>query len=223
MPGEGRKNREDRLKLEKSGSWVSSSTDFVILLKLLYRHSKSVGDNFSPYVLCAVPMLFSYLRCLMIEYEASFPPIPPNRQHLKVLSKPNDFLKMLNRYNVTGNLLQEAILLNEIRNEIVHPVHLPTGTPDNWPEYLQEIKKMGLLHSTSKVEGDYDFFSQMSSHKLFSWACRVTQDIAACIVRSNPQKSEHFGRFAVPFQEINSETVFISAITCEHKRNHNPH
>ena len=220
MAGEGRKNREDRLKFEKSGTWVSSSTDFFILLKRLYCHSESVGDNFSPYVLCAVPMLFSYLRCLMIEYEAFS---PPNRRYLEVLSKPNDFLKMLNHYNVTGNLLQEAILLNEIRNEIVHPVHLPTGTPDNWPEYLQEIKRMGLLQSTGKVEGDYPFFSQMSSHKLFSWACRVAQNIAACIVRSNSQKSEHFGRFAVPFQEVNSETVFISAITCEHKRNHNPH
>ncbi len=213
MGGEGRKSREDRLKLEKSGTWVSSSTDFTILLKRLYRHSKnyskSVDGNCSPYVLCAIPMLFSALRCLMIEYESFY---PPDRAVLKVLTEPNDFSKMLDHYKVTGQLLQEANLLNEIRNEIVHPAHLPTGTSDNWPEYLQEIKQMGLLQSTGKVEVDYDFFAQMSSHKLFSWACRVAQDIAACIVQSNSQKSKTKVRFTVNFQEINNENDLCMSI-----------
>ncbi|MCL5284263.1 MAG: hypothetical protein M1313_00650 [Nitrospirae bacterium] len=206
MGNEGRRSREDRLKLESSGTWVSSSTDFTILLKLLYlqskNYSKSVDGNCSPYVLCAIPMIFSALRCLMIEYESVS---PPNRTALKVLTEPNDFLKMLDHYKVTGQLLKEANLLNEIRNEIVHPAHLPTGTPDNWPEYLQEIKKMGLLQSTGKVEADYAFFAQMSSHKLFSWACCVAQDIAACIVKSDSEKFKIKGRFTINFQEINSE------------------
>lgn len=202
MGGEGRRSREDRLKLEFSGTRVSSSTDFTILIKLLYLQSKNYSKsdgNYPPYSLCAIPMIFSALRCLMIEYESVS---PPNRTTLKVLTEPNDFLKMLDYYRVTGQLLKKANLSNEIRNEIVHPARLPTGTSDNWPEYLQEIKKMGLLQSTSKGEGDYDFFSQMSSHKLFTWACRVAQDIAAGIVKSDSEKFKIKGMFIINFQEI---------------------
>ncbi len=206
MAGEGRKSREDRLTTEKSGAWASSSTDFVVLVRHLYCHSRdyaeSVDGNYSPYALCAIPMLFSALRCLMIEYE-SFP--PPDRAVLEVLTKPNDFANMLNRYKVTGQLLREAELLNGIRNEIAHPAHRPTGTPDNWPGYLREIKKMGLLQSTGGSEADYVLIAQMSSHNLLAWACRVTRDIAACILRSNSQKAETLAGFLDSYHKIGFE------------------
>jgi hypothetical protein len=49
------------------------------------------------------------------------------------------------RYGLSGELLKDFECLCEIRNEIVHPVPLPTGTHDNWLEYLRRIKDKNLL------------------------------------------------------------------------------
>ena len=44
------------------------------------------------------------------------------------------------RYGLSGELLTDFECLCEIRNEIVHPVPLPPGPSDNWPEYLRRVK-----------------------------------------------------------------------------------
>lgn len=203
MTGEGRKSRNERLLTTSSGTYGSSSVDFVVLVRRLYKQSKAYADscdgNCSPYALCGIPMLMTALRCLMIEYE-SLP--PADRSSLKILTKPNDFMKMLEHYRVSDPLLREARLLSEIRNEIVHPAHLPAGTSDNWPDYLRELKNTGLLQSTGEADGDYVFFSQLSSHKLLAWASRVTRDIAECIVHSNLSKAGRAEGFLASYNSI---------------------
>jgi hypothetical protein len=92
------------------------------------------------------------------------------------------------RYRVCGKLLEEAGLLIEVRNEMVHPVPLPVGGRDNCPEYLRRLKETGLLNSTG-LATDYLFVDQMASHKLFAWSCRVTRDLAQYVVASDPDKS----------------------------------
>jgi hypothetical protein len=185
----GKKDRDERLLVRKSGAFASSSVDFVVLVRLLYsasrEHAKGIGGNCSPYALCAIPMLLTALRCLMVEYESAR---PTNEATLEKLTKPNDFLAMLEYYRAPNELMGEARLLCEIRNEIIHPAHLPAGTSDNWPDYLRELKNRGLLQTTGNISADYVFFSQMKSHRLFSWASRVTRDIAKCILESDPAK-----------------------------------
>src|SRR5580692_2849162 len=120
----GRADRTERLKELKPGAWGSSSADFVHLIRSLLEYSKAYAARFdgncSPYSLCAIPMLLSSLRCLAVEY-ASF--LPFDADALDELAAPDDFGKMLTRYRVEEPLRSEALLLQQVRNEIIHPVH----------------------------------------------------------------------------------------------------
>jgi hypothetical protein len=199
----GRTDRAERLKGLKPGVWGSSSADFAHLVRSLLEQSKAYAarfdGNFSPYSLCAIPMLLSSLRCLVVEY-ASFPPFDADA--LDELAAPDDFGKMLTRYGVEDPLRSEALLLQEVRNEIIHPVHRPTGTPDNCPDYLRPLKGQGLLQSTGRVDSDYIFLSQLQSHRLLKWACRVTGDLAARVIQSNPAKIAALGGFIENYNSL---------------------
>src|SRR5580658_3115912 len=199
----GRTDRTERLKGLKPGAWGSSSADFVHLILSLLEHSKAyaarIDGNCSPYALCAIPMLLSSLRCLVVEH-ASFPTFDADA--LDELAAPDDFGKMLTRYRVEDPLRSEALLLQEVRNEIVHPVHRPTGPPDNCPDYLRPLKGQGLLQSTGRVDCDYIFLSQLQSHRLLKWACRVTSDLAAKVIQSNPEKIAALGDFIENYNSL---------------------
>jgi len=178
----GRADRTERLKELKPEAWGSSSADFAHLIRCLVEHSKAyaarIDGNCSPYALCAIPMLLSSLLCLVVEH-ASYPPVSASA--LDELNARDDFGKMLSRYRVEDPLRSEALLLQEVRNEITHPAHRPTGTPDNCPDYLRPLKNQGLFQSTGKMDSDYLFLSQLQSHRLLKWACRVTRDLAAAV------------------------------------------
>lgn len=203
MAANGKKDRDERLLTHKAGAWGTSSVDFVVLVRELFAHSKSYADridgNCSPYPLCAIPMLLSAIRCLMIEYE-SFPPL--NVGVLELLTKRGDFAEMLTHYSIEETLRKDAEILNELRNEIAHPAHRPAGTLDNWPDYLRGLKEKGLMQSTGVRDSDYIFFEQMKSHRLFAWACRVTRHVAERIIQSNPQKVNAFADFLKTYNSI---------------------
>jgi hypothetical protein len=99
---------------------------------------------------------------------------------------------METRYRVSGDLLEDLRDLMEIRNEILHPVPLPTGTPDNWPDYLRRVKQKGLLTTSGSPNCDYVMLGQIASHKLFAWAVEVTKRLYRAIVYSNPAKVQMF-------------------------------
>lgn len=79
------------------------------------------------------------------------------------------------RYRIGGELLRDIRELSEMRNEILHPVPLPPGTADNWPEYLRDIKKRGLVSPTGRPDADYITMHQIASHRLFVWAVAITR------------------------------------------------
>jgi hypothetical protein len=192
----GRTDRSGRLLENRSGASGSSSADFMHLVRLQFAHSAEyaarIDGNCSPYALSAIPMLLSSLRCLVVEY-ASYP--PRDSSMLDALTQPNDFAKMLERYRIDDPLRSESLLLQELRNEIIHPARRPSGTPDNWPEYLRVLKDKGVLQSTGRRDSDYIFFSQLQSHRLFAWSWRVTRDIVERILQSDPRKSPVLGDF----------------------------
>lgn len=189
MAGEGRQSRNDRLTKPQSGAWASSSVDFVVLVRHLRKHSSEFaaanGGNCSPYALCAIPMLLSALRCLMIECEAQ---ARPGQSSLEAFTRPNDLMAMLECYGVPASLLDEAKWLNEVRNEILHPAHLPSGTEDNWPAYLRGLKATGVLQSTGNPGADFDLIAQLSSHRLLAWSCRVARDLAEIVIRFHAER-----------------------------------
>lgn len=96
------------------------------------------------------------------------------------------------RYSVTGSVLEDFKDLIELRNELTHPVHLPPGTSDNWPDYLRRIKSLGLLNTTGKTDEDFDLLAQVASHRLFRWAFGVAKVLFQAIVNSDPQRASQF-------------------------------
>ncbi len=188
-----KKQRDERLTTDFPGVMGSSSADFMRLVRLLYGHSAEYAaahdGNVTPYTLAAIPMLFSALRCFVIEYESHW---PSNSEALSDLKDIGDIGRILDRYGVEDPLRTEAFFLREIRNEILHPVHRPTGTKDNWPGSLREVKNMGVLQSSGLPDADYIMMAQMGSHRLFGFACGVVRDIVSTIIASDRRKQSFF-------------------------------
>jgi|GEM_PF-1902373 len=202
----GRKERFERLTQRRAGAWETSSQDFLRLAGRLFRMSReearsSRDQNHSDFTYAGVPLLLAAVQSFIIEYEGmlNLQPLPDE------LSAPRGLAVLLeSRYSVTGDLLEDIRELVEIRNEIIHPVPLPPGTPDNWPDYLRRIKQRGLLSTTGDPKADYIMLSQISSHRLFEWAVEVTKEIYEVIVYSNPDKVLMFE----PYLDYNFQTLF---------------
>ncbi len=203
MATSGRADRSGRLLENRPGAWGSSSADFMRVVRLLFAHSEEyaarIDGNCSPYALTAIPMLLSSLRCLVVEY-ASYH--PRDSAMLDALTEANDFAAILDRYFIDDPLRSESLLLQELRNEIIHPAHRPSGTPDNWPDYLRVLKDKGVLQSTGRMDSDYIFFSQLQSHRLFAWSWRVTRDMIERILQSDPRKSPMLRDFLHNYEPV---------------------
>lgn len=170
-----RESRRSRVLEGKNGAWGSSSQDFLRVANLLYESSvvdaKRTGGNCSIYALAAMPMLFSALRCLLIELNAGMHGgSPKNGEILADLADlPNDIEVVLKHYPVSPDLRQKLLLLGEVRNEIIHPAHRPGAEKNGTPTYLKPLRDLGLLQSTGR-DTDYIWISQLQSHKLLTWA-----------------------------------------------------
>jgi hypothetical protein len=206
MPKKAREERSERLTQRKSGGWATTSQNVLYLVSKLYRLSAEEAaiaqDKIhSRYILAGLPLLFSAMYSFIIEYEAMLNPQPLSHDLLaeKGLA---DLLER--RYGVSSHLLEEFRDLTEIRNEIIHPIPLPVGTSDNWPDYLRRVKQQGLLCSTGSPQSDYLMLSQMESHSLFKWAVGITERVYKAIVNSDATKAASFQRFVHP----NFQTLF---------------
>ena len=201
----GRVDRIDRITERKSGSWGTSSQHVLALVAKLFRFSEqdassALDRNTSRYVYAGIPLLLAAAYSFVIEYEGilNVGSMPAN------LSTGEPLVKILEGYGAASELLTELQDLVEVRNEIIHPVPLPAGTPDNWPDYLRRIKQKGLLSTTGDPAADYILMSQIASHRLFKWAVDVTKSVYSVIVYSNPQKTSMF----LPILDYNFETLF---------------
>lgn len=205
MANPGRDDRLGRVTQRRSGAWGTTSQDLLYLTSKLFRNSKgeassSSDGNTSRFVYAGVPLLLAALHSFTIEYEGigTLGSLPA-----ELIEAPLAKL-METRYGVSGGLLEELRDLIEIRNEIIHPVPLPTGTPDNWPDYLRRVKEKGRLCTTGDPEVDYIFLAQLASHRLFSWAVEVTKGLYTAVVYSNPAKAQMFQ----PILDNNFKTLF---------------
>ena len=186
----GRKSREERLTIGHSGVWGSSSQDFIRLAYLLFEKSaeyaKSIDGNCSIYSLAGIPILFSALRCLLIEANAGIYCSEYNQGILDKLAKsPNDISIFIEIYEPIQKLREDIEILYEIRNEIIHPSHKPVGSPNNTPDYLNSLRERRLLQSTNKEDCDYIWLSQLQSHRLFFWAFETIESAARHILSSH--------------------------------------
>lgn len=191
---EGRNDRKSRLIDPKSGTWASSSQDFVRLANLLYEQSinyaKQTDGNCSIYTLAGIPVLFSALRCVLIEMNTPLLPSAKNaggpEKMKKLAESANDIRFLLDQYQdrISDGLKKKLELLVEVRNEIIHPAHLPSGAKHNTPTYLGPLRHEGILQSTGK-ESDYVFIAQLQSHRLFRWAFEIAGEVVEIVITSH--------------------------------------
>ncbi len=201
----GRIDREGRITQRKAGAWGSTSQDLLSVAARLFRLSRDESTarpdkNGSRFAYAGIPLLLAAVQSFAIEYEGilTLEPLPAE------LSAGSLAHLMETRYGVSGSLLEHLRDLIEIRNEIIHPVPLPSGTPDNWPDYLRRVKKKGLLTTTGNPNADYNLLAQVGSHKLFRWAINVTKKLYTAIINSNSAKVQIFQ----PFGDSNFKTFF---------------
>src|SRR5688572_10446303 len=95
--------------------------------QLSREYASKTDGNSSPYALAGIPMLFSALRCLLVELNTRFSDRTlRNRQILAVLADgANDIQVILDQYSVPLDLAHRLQLLLEIRHEIIYPAHAP--------------------------------------------------------------------------------------------------
>ena len=154
---------------------------------LSVREAKRSPDgNWSDYVYAGIPLLLASVHAFSVEYENTL----LRNSNLRPIDDLAGVVEQ--RYGMPGPLLQDIKDLVEIRNELIHPVPLPTGTPDNWPDYLRRIKDLGLLNTTCRPDGDYPLLSQIASHRLFTWAVGIVKQMFRAIVESNPDRAPLF-------------------------------
>lgn len=199
MVSRGRIDRRDRISNRKSGGWATTSQDLLSVASKQFALSKdeasrSSDKNHSRFVYAGLPLLLAAAWSFAIEYESmlALGSLPPE------LSTNSLVDLMQNRFGVAGDLLRDLRDLMEIRNEILHPVPLPTGTRDNWPDYLRHIKQKGLLTTSGDSKSDYLMLPQIASHRLFRWAVDVTKELYRAIVFSNNEKAQMFHRYLEP-------------------------
>ena len=87
-----RKDRKARLTEYRSGSWASSSQDYIRHATKLFEHSasyaRSIDGNCSPYALSGLPILLSALRAMLIEANSGMHGLGQNGNALKELGEP---------------------------------------------------------------------------------------------------------------------------------------
>jgi hypothetical protein len=198
----GTKDRLDRVKQRKTGQWSTVSSDLLFLASRIYKLSEkeaqaSKDGKSSKMVFAGIPLLLSSLTSLIIECESigvlTAPAVEPLEPLPEVLST---------RYGISGELLKDFECLCEIRNEIVHPVPLPTGSSDNWPEYLRRVKNMKITIEHPEPNVHYTFFAQMASHDLFSWSLYVTYRAYQAVIHSFPDRGGLLQFFLTTFSNF---------------------
>jgi len=178
---------------------ATASQDFLTLVARLFELSKrsaakAVDGNSSWYTYAGLPMLLAALQALVVEYEYLLNPTgrlaPPD------INSP----EFVRRYGIPDPLLDDFNDSIELRNEIIHPAHVPTGTPDNWPAYLRRVKDLGLLSTTGRSDGDYALLDQIASHRLFEWAITVVRSLYRLVIMSDPRRAPSFMGFYKMFE-----------------------
>jgi hypothetical protein len=199
----GRKDRAERLKQRKPGQWTTVSSDLLYLASKLYKQSEkdvrtAKDGRTSKMVFAGIPLLLTSLSALIIECESIGVPTPPTLDPLQPLPK-----LLSERYHMSGELLKDFECLCEIRNEIVHPVVLPTGSKDNWPEYLRRVKNKRVLVEHPNPGSHYT----MASHDLFAWAVAITREAYKAVIYSYPNDGRLIEIFLATFASFASDPL----------------
>jgi hypothetical protein len=183
----GREDRKQRLINPRSGAWASSSQDYIRLATLIFEQSatyaKSIDNNCSLYSLAGVPVLFSAFRAVLVEANSGLFGRVIRRDLLSELAAAPNELNFFKKYYIpTQDLAVQLAIMYEVRNEMVHPSHMPAGTSHGTPSYLLALRDQGILQTTNRADGDYNWIAQLQSHRLFTHAFATIESVAEIVL-----------------------------------------
>jgi len=193
----GRQSRTDRLISHHVGAWATTSQDYVVLATQIFALSASEASRnqkaMSAFVFAGLPLLFSAVRALLIECNSRAWGAELNVVALERLARePNELPLLREQYEIDARLASELGLLYEVRNEIVHPSHRPSGTADNTPDYLRSLKALGILVSTGDPKSDYTWTDQLQSHALFRFAFSRVEATVVKVLVHHQARDQYF-------------------------------
>ena len=150
-------------------------------------------NSASPYALSGLPILFSALRAMLIEAKSGMYGLGQDENALKELGDTaNEVPFLVSKYRLSEKQNSRLSLLYEVRNEIIHPSHMPAGTPHETPVGMIRLRDLGLLQSTCTDNSDYTWISQLQSHRLFRWGFAAIEDVAAIVLKEHHSTRESF-------------------------------
>lgn len=133
------------------------------------------------------------LRAMLIEANSGMYGLCRDENALKERgATANEGHFLAKKYGLSEEQSTHLSLLYEVRNEIVHPAHMPAGTPHGTPVDMLRLRELGVLQSTSNDNGDYTWISQVRSHRLFRWAFSVVEEVATIILKEHHASVESF-------------------------------
>ena len=150
-------------------------------------HAKRFGNNISPYPIAGIPLLVSTLRALLIEANSGMYGADSDLGAMRRLATDQNEIELVaKKYIGVGSIAaQELSLLYEVRNEIIHPAHMPAGTSHNTPLNMLLLRERGLLQSSGKPDSDYTWLSQLQSHRLFQWSFVTVEQVAEAVLANH--------------------------------------
>ena len=190
------RDRIDRFVNPKSGPSGSFSSDLLLIGRKLLEDSlldrknnlnTPPNNHMSKHSVGSIVLLVAGFECWLneaIDYLSSYDPKMRAYVELPVLRKyeslcnwngtdrfPLTNVRVIDRQQGLNfeDILTKLPLVVEVRNEIVHAVPVPTGTPWNLPPKLLPLHEMGVLMTTGKAEADYTLHDKFRSYALAYW------------------------------------------------------
>lgn len=179
-----RKEREDRLRNQYSGSWGSSSAWYFRLGGEIFKCSAKDSSHVG-WVYAGLPILLAGMEAFLIEHQQIL--------RLDPLVKPvagiDPLIEVLNAYPIPAQLRHEVEIAIEVRNEILHPSPKPFST---CPGFIAELQSAGVL-DTRQVDSGTSLLALIGSHRFFQWAALRCQKVVQCVVESDDRKPMYAG------------------------------
>ena len=186
------KQRKERLRNRRGGSWGTASTMYFHAVELVFRESaKAVADDptkTSRWVYAGVPVLMAGVEAFLIEHQH----LLKDSSSIQTLAGVDPIRDVLRLYPLTDELRLDLEALVEIRNQIVHPSSVPFGKPES----LQRLRDRKVLDGNTPPQSGMHALALLASHPVFEWAVERCAEALDVVADSDPERSWIFHQSA---------------------------
>lgn len=178
-----RAQREFRLTYHQTGLWGTNSTDYFHAVDLVFQESKKVGAGVSRWVLAGLPVLMAGVEAVLIEHQHML----RDNSADTIVAGVDPIHKVLRQYLLPDELSRDILALIEIRNQVIHPAHVPFGRPE-WPVSVKHLRDRNVLDGNTPQSGG-DVLALLESHRLFEWAVRRCAEVVTIVAETDDRST----------------------------------